>query len=156
MRKFLSSVAFSIALSSQAFAEMSQREGWTVLVTTKPYAQLIDDLKSAVKANKFGVVTQAGPTGAAKNRGITIPGNRVIGVFNNKYAVRTLNLSTAAMIEAPIRFYVTENENGSATLSYKHPSTVFAPYIDEAGPELETIASELDVTFAKIADTAVQ
>ena len=156
MRIFLSSIALAVAFSSQAFAEMTEREGWTVLVTSKPYGQLIDDLKSAVKANKFGVVTQAGPTGAAKNRGITIPGNRVIGVFNNKYAVRTLNLSTAAMIEAPIRFYVTENENGSATLSYKHPSTVFAPYMDEAGPELATIASELDVTFAKIADTAAQ
>ncbi|MEO9820957.1 MAG: DUF302 domain-containing protein [Paracoccaceae bacterium] len=156
MRIIMSSIAMAIALSSQVFAEMTQREGWTVLTTTKSYSQLIGDLKSAVKANKFGVVTQAGPTAAAKNRGIKIPGNRVIGVFNNVYAVRTLNISTAAMIEAPIRFYVTENENGSATLSYKHPSTVFAPYIGEAGPELETIASELDVTFSKIADAAVQ
>ena len=143
-----------ICFSTSASAEMAQREGWFVAKTDKSYEQLIADLKSAVKANKFGVVTQAGPTKAAKSRGITIPGNRVIGVFNNKYAVRTLNVSTAAMIEAPIRFYVTENPDQSATLSYKLPSTVFAPYFEEAGTELATIASELDAAFSKIAEEA--
>jgi hypothetical protein len=47
------------------------------------------------------VVTQAGPTAAAKKRGITIPGNRVIGVFNNDLARNVLESSTAALIEAP-------------------------------------------------------
>lgn len=157
MRSFMLWIAgFVLALTMPATAEMAPREGWAVHKTEKPYAQLIDDLKSAVKANKFGVVTQAGPTGAAKRRGITIPGNRVIGVFNNVYAVRTLELSTAAMIEAPIRFYVTETPDGTGTLSYKTPSMVFAPYFDEAGSDLEDIAAELDTAFAQIADMAVQ
>ena len=102
----------------------------------------------------MGVVTQAGPTGAAKARGITIPGNRVIGLFNNVFAVNILNLSTAAMIEAPIRMYVTENADGTATLSYKLPSTVFAPYVGEDGPELATLASDLDTIFAAISQDA--
>ncbi len=139
-----------------ALAEMVARDGWSVTRTEKAYDILIDDLKSAVKENGFGVVTQAGPTGAAKRRGITIPGNRVIGVFNNAYAVRTLALSTAAMIEAPIRFYVTENADGTATLSYKLPSTVFSPYVPEAGAALETVAAELDAIFAKIAGAAAE
>lgn len=147
-------LAFLAALP--ASAEMAPRPGWSVTTTTKTYSALIADLKSAVKGNKFGVVTQAGPTKAAKSRGITIPGNRVIGVFNNRYAVRTLALSTAAMIEAPIRFYVTENADGSATLSYKTPSSVFAPYFEEAGPDLMTIAAELDVAFAKISEEATK
>ena len=135
---------------------VSPRAGWSVAETSKSYTQLIADLKSAVKAHKFGVVTQAGPTKAAANRGVTIPGNRVIGVFNNVYAVRTLKTSTAAMIEAPIRFYVTENPDDTATLSYKTPSHVFAPYMDEGGAELAEIAAELDVIFADIAAAAVQ
>lgn len=139
-----------------AYADMAPRPGWSVTPTTKPYNTLIADLKTAVKANKFGVVTQAGPTKAAKSRGITIPGNRVMGVFNNRYAVRTLALSTAAMIEAPIRFYVTENPDGTATLSYKTPSTVFAPYVEEAGPDLAAIATELDAAFARISAEATQ
>ena len=137
-------------------AEMTDRPGWSVMPTSKPFGTLIDDLKAAVKAQEFGVVTQAGPTKAAKARGITIPGNRVIGVFNNRYAVRVLALSTPAMIEAPIRFYVTENKDGSATLSYKLPSTVFAPYFDAAGPELSEIAAELDSAFAEIAAAAAE
>ncbi|MEM0946389.1 MAG: DUF302 domain-containing protein [Pseudomonadota bacterium] len=139
-----------------AAQSIGPRDGWVVMETEKAYDTLIEDLKTAVKDNKFGVVTQAGPTGAAAQRGIEIPGNRVIGVFNNVYAVRILGLSTAAMIEAPIRFYVTEEPNGTATLSYKTPSHVFAPYFDEAGPDLSVAASELDAVFDTIAKTAVQ
>lgn len=145
-----------VLLTFSAQAEMTNRAGWAVTPTSKSYDQLIADVKTAAKANKMGVVTQAGPTGAAKSRGITIPGNRVIGLFNNVYAVNILNLSTAAMIEAPVRVYVTENADGTATLSYKMPSTVFAPYVEEAGPELAVIAAELDAIFNSISDQATR
>ncbi|WP_299295499.1 DUF302 domain-containing protein [uncultured Tateyamaria sp.] len=149
--------ALALILCTQtAHAEMAQRAGWSVTPSSKSYDALIADVKSAAKAHKMGVVTQAGPTGAARQRGITIPGNRVIGLFNNVYAVNILNLSTAAMIEAPVRVYVTENQDGTATLSYKLPSTVFAPYVDEAGPELATLATELDGIFAAISAQATQ
>lgn len=154
MRIFL--ILMTVFFARTASAEMAPREGWVVMKSDKPYEVLIADAKTAVKANKFGVVTQAGPTKAAKSRGITIPGNRVIGVFNNTYAVRILNLSTAAMIEAPIRLYVTENTDGSATLSYKIPSTVFAPYMSEADADLAVAAAELDAAFQVIAEQAVQ
>ena len=78
--------------------------GWAVYSSGKSYETLVDDTKAAVKENGLIVVTQAGPTKAAASRGITIPGNRVIGAFNNDYAVRVLETSTNAMIEAPIRF----------------------------------------------------
>lgn len=155
MRRLLATLIL-IALAQTAQAEMAPRDGWSVTPTAKTYEQLIDAVKSAATANKMGVVTQAGPTGAAANRGITIPGNRVIGLFNNAYAVNILNLSTPAMIEAPIRMYVTENADGTATLSYKQPSTVFAPYMDEAGPQLATLAAELDAIFAKISADAAE
>lgn len=139
-----------------AQAEMAPREGWVMRDSSKGFDALVGDTLRAVKANKMGVVTQAGPTKAAKARGITLPGNRVIGVFNNVYAVRILGLSTPAMIEAPIRLYVTENADGSATLSYKMPSTVFAPYMAEAGADLGVAAGELDAIFLSIAEAAVQ
>ncbi len=156
MRIFISAI-FALVIASLTHAEpLSPRQGWHVLPTDKPYEQLIQDLKSAVKFHGMGVVTQAGPTKAAKNRGIIIPGNRVIGVFNNDFAVRTLATSTAAMIEAPIRFYVTQNPSGTATLSYKTPSFVFTPYMPEAGDTLRLIATELDQKFADIAQTATK
>jgi hypothetical protein len=60
------------------------------------------------------------------------------------------------MIEAPIRFYLTENADGTAMLSYKTPSLVFSPYLSEAGPALEEIASALDLRFDAIARQAIR
>lgn len=143
-----------VALPALA-GSLAPREGWAVHDTGKTFDRLLEDLKSAIKAEGLFVVTQAGPTGAAKRRGITIPGNQVIGVFNNRYAVRVIRLSVPAMIEAPIRFYVTEDEDGTATLSYKTPGHVFAPYLAEGGKELEDVATELDSKFDAIAKRAV-
>lgn len=136
-------------------ANMEARPGWAVHPTDKPFDTLVADTVGAVKASALAVVTQAGPTGAAAARGITIPGNRVIGVFNNDFAVRVLEQSTAAMIEAPIRFYITENDDGTATLSYKTPSFVFAPYMG-GNDELAVIAAELDTAFHAVALGAVK
>ncbi|WP_390912047.1 DUF302 domain-containing protein [Pseudosulfitobacter sp. SM2401] len=148
-------ILFLISFAMPVMADdLTAQDGWAVQTTDKPYVQLLGDTKAAVKANKMGVVTEAGPTGTAKKRGITIPGNRVIGVFNNVFAVDMLKLSTAAMIEAPIRMYVTENDDGTATLSYKTPSHVLAPY--DGGEELKTMAAELDTIFAKIAADAIK
>ena len=124
--------------------------------TAHSYNDLVLRVKAAAKTNKMGVVTEAGPTAVLKSQGVIVPGNRVIGIYHPKFAARVLALSVPAMIEAPIRIYVTEDEDGTATLSYKTPSTVFAPYIGEAGSELQTIAGELDVIFAKIAATAIK
>lgn len=142
-----------LLLSLPAFAEVADitpRDGWAVVRTAKPYDQLVADVKTAAKAHQMGVVTEAGPTGAAAARGITIPGNRVIGLFNNALAVQILNIDTHAMIEAPIRVYVTENTDGTATLSYKLPSAIYAPY----SSNLKPVAAELDATFAAIAAQA--
>lgn len=136
--------------------DMAPRQGWVVIETAKSHADLLDDLLQAVPAHGMGVVTQAGPTATALSRGITIPENRVIGVFNNDFAVRVLATSTAAMIEAPIRFYVTEEASGVATLSYKTPSFIFGPYMAEGGAALAELAQSLDQVFADIAEAATQ
>ena len=74
-----------------------------------------------------------------------------IMVFRNDYAVRTLEASVAAGIEAPLRLYLTENANGTATLSYRQPSAVFRPY---RHPALERLAAELDGVLERIAADA--
>lgn len=135
--------------------DMAARQGWAVHPSAKDFPTLVKDVIAATKEEGLIVVTQAGPTKAAAARGITIPGNRVIGVFNNDFAVRILAHSTPAMIEAPVRLYVTENTDGSATLSYKTATYVFAPYFDEGGAELANIAAELDRYLAAIAQKSV-
>ncbi|MBE0488085.1 MAG: DUF302 domain-containing protein [Halomonas sp.] len=125
-------------------------QGWRVLPVSSSYAELLEALREAVEAEGMFIVTEAGPTEAAARRGETIPGNRVVGVFRNDYAVRTLRLSVPAMIEAPIRFYVTENDDGIATLAWKTPSHVLAPYLEEGGEALAEIGRELDAVFDAI------
>lgn len=134
--------------------DLAERPGWRVIPTQMTYPVLLEAVKTSTTANGMGVVTEAGPTDAARAMGVTIPGNRVIGVFNPSFAVRILPLSTAAMIEAPIRFYVTETADGAATLAWKTPSFVFEPYAEEGGPELAAIAAELDASFEAIAAAA--
>lgn len=152
LRASVAAVFIAVASAANAqVADLAPRDGWAVIPSEHDFATLVDRVRAAVKTEGLAVVTQAGPTGAAKARGITIPGNRVIGAFNNIFAVRILEASTAAMIEAPVRLYVTENADGSATVSYKLPSAVFAPYVDEGGAALEAAAVELDAIFAAIA-----
>jgi uncharacterized protein (DUF302 family) len=151
----LAGIAIACGLGAATLAaDIPERDGWRVIETEMAHAELVERLLAAVPEEGMGVVTQAGPTEAARARGIEIPENRVVGVFNNDFAVRILALSTAAMIEAPVRFYVTEGEDGTATLSWKEPSFVFAPYADEAGGELAEIAGELDRRFEAIAERA--
>ena len=138
-----------------AGAEIKSHEGWSVVPTPHTYQALIDRVGKAAKAHAIGVVTRASATvGASKVLGQTIPGNMVIGLYHPRFAVRMLKASVAAGIEAPIRVYITENENGSATLSYKTPSSVFAPYMDEGGEALKELALELDALFAKLTHEA--
>ncbi len=67
-------LAFALT-ATLAHADPKEREGWRVHPTGTGYNDLIDRVKAATTKNRMGVVTQAGPTGAARNRGITIPGN---------------------------------------------------------------------------------
>lgn len=157
MKLALAVAAFACCLAASAFAgSVAPREGWAVHDTGHAYAALIDRVKAAAKANKMGVVTEAGPTEVLKSQGVTVPGNRVIGIYHPQFAARVLAVSVPAMIEAPIRMYVTEDADGTATLSYKTPSLVFQPYIAEGGADLAAIAKELDAKFAAIAADAVK
>lgn len=152
---FFLAIAF-IPLS--ATAEIAARPGWVVVPTGYDYPTLADRVLAAAKQNKIGVVSQASATvGAKAVLDKTIPGNTVIGLYHPRFAVPMLEASIAAGIEAPIRVYVTENPDGSATLSYKMPSAVFAPYMDEGGEALAMLAAELDALFATLsADATAQ
>ena len=153
----LGAAVLACCFAVHAFAgSIAPRDGWAVHDTGHSYKDLIARVKSAAKANKMGVVTEAGPTAVLKSKGIIVPGNRVIGIYHPQFAARVLALSVPAMIEAPILMYVTEDEDGTATLSYKTPSFVFAPYMSEGGEKLAAVAKELDAKFAAIAADAIK
>lgn len=154
LRALFALCLMTLSVAAQDVADMEARAGWDVHSSALTHAELLSRTRTAITENGMAIVTQAGPTGAAANRGITIPGNTVIGAFNNAFAVRILALSTPAMIHAPIRLYVTENADGTATLSYIRPSHLLAPYMEASEPDLATAAAELDDIFTAIATAA--
>lgn len=144
-----------LVTAHSALAEVRERPGWVVLHTSYDYATLAERVKSAAAKQKLGIVSQASATiGAKKLLNKTIPGNTVIGLYHPRFAVPMLEASIAAGIEAPIRVYVTENADKTATLSYKKPSHVFSAYMDEGGERLKNLATELDTVFDTLATEA--
>lgn len=126
--------------------------GTRVIRTAHSYETLVQRLEEAIKKNKMGIVARASATLGAKSIGVTIPGNMVVMVYHPEYAVRMLKASVPAGIEAPIRYYITEDADGTATLTYRTPSSVFNPY---ENAELDQMAKELDGIFERIAQDAV-
>jgi uncharacterized protein (DUF302 family) len=62
-----------------------------------------------------------------------------------------LEASVPAGIEAPLRIYVTENSDGTASVAWRAPSAVFKPYGSAA---LDAMARELDPIFERIVRNA--
>ena len=125
--------------------------GTKMIETGQPFGAFIEKLTAAIKANKMGNVGNACATCGARKIGVTIPGNRVIMIFNPHFAVRMLKASKASGIEAPVRLYVTEQPDGKARLTYRLPSHLFGAY---KVPALDKMGKELDAIFARIVKQA--
>jgi uncharacterized protein (DUF302 family) len=144
-----------IWIGSAAWAELpAALPGWVIEPTGRSYAELVERVDAAVAESPLNVVTRASATVGAKSLGQKIPGNMVVGVFAPQFAIRLLDASVAAGIEAPLRLYVTENPDGTATLSYKTAAYVLAPYAEEGGQALTALATELDAILEQIAEQA--
>ena len=108
-------------------------------------------LNAAIKDYDMNAVSKASV--GAKRRGIVIACNIEIDVFRNDFAVSMSAASIESGIEAPLRFYLTDDGDGTATLTYRTPTAVFAPYGNAA---LNDVAGELDAIFATISEKAVR
>ncbi len=121
-------------------------------VSRAPFQTVAEALERAITEEKMGVVCHANAQCGAATRGVTIKGNQVLMVFRPDFAVRLLAADPSAGFEAPIRIYLYENADGTATVSYLAPSAVFAPY---RNPAVQAIAAELDPIFKAIVDRAL-
>jgi len=145
-------VAFCTGFGSH-FAAASP-DGLEVLKSPHEFTALEERLTKAITDHGMLRVFKASASAAAKRRGIDLPGDSVLGVFRNDFAVRMIEASPLAGTEAPILIHVMEQADGTATLAYKTPSSVFAPYAEEGTPLME-LARELDAIFAAITRQAV-
>jgi uncharacterized protein (DUF302 family) len=128
------------------------QDGRVTVKSVAPFGRVAEALERAVSEEKMGLVCHANAQRAAAGRGVTIKGNQVLMVFRNDFAVRLLAADPVAGFEAPIRIYVYENADGTATVSYVPPTAVFAPY---RHPEVQAVARELDPIFKAIVERGV-
>ena len=122
-------------------------DGYRIVKSSLDVAKLEERLKAAAEKNKMNIVNRASASDGAKARGIAIKADVVLGLYRNDFAVRMLASNVDAGIEAPIRLHLVEEADGSSTIRYSKPSTVFGKY---PGEELRKVADELDVIFESI------
>ncbi|GAB4442643.1 MAG: hypothetical protein OHK0026_09120 [Rhodocyclaceae bacterium] len=147
-RRIVSALGLMALLAAGGTARADAPLPGTVTVASPHgFAETVRRLEQAVAANKMGVVAKASASAGAAARGVKIPGNLVLMVFRNDYAVRMLAASVPAGMEAPIRIYVTEDAAGKVAITWRTPSAVFAPY---GSPALDAMARELDPVFDRI------
>ena len=145
-------VAVCSAVAGNPLTQAAAQDGRMTVKSTAPFGRVAEALERAVTDEKMALVCHANAQRGAAGRGVTIKGNQVLMVFRNDFAVRLLAADPAAGFEAPIRIYVYENADGTATVSYIPPSVVFAPYRHS---EVQAVSRELDVIFKTIVDRGV-
>ncbi len=146
-------IATLLALSAWLTAVPALAEdGRVIAVSGAPFQKVAEALQQAIAEQKMALVCHANAQAGAAARGVKITGNQVLMVFRNDFAVRLLAADPKAGFEAPIRIYLYENPDGTATVSYLPPSVVFAPYTHA---EVKKVATELDPIFKAIVDRAL-
>ena len=142
-----------VTSTASAGGDGSPYPGTRTIKSAYGFPETVARLEKSIEANKMGVVARASASAGAAARGVTIPGNAVLMVFRNDYAVRMLAASMPAGIEAPLRIYVTEDSDGKASVTYRAPTAVFAAY---GNAQLDEMAKELDPIFARIVASAIE
>jgi uncharacterized protein (DUF302 family) len=141
-----------LALTTAPGVAYETLEGRVKLTTRVAFGTFATALKQAITQHKLGLVCHANAQAGAASLGKTIPGNQVLMVYRPDFAIRMLAANVEAGFEAPIRLYIYENADGSATLSYVKPSTVFQPY---KNAQLDALAAELDALVEAIVRDAL-
>ncbi len=154
MLRFVFATLMLAILSTLPVVGHAVENGTRTIVSDLSYWALITRLEAAIKRQKLKIISRASVRGAERQKKLGIPGNMVIGAFDDDTTTRILRANVAAGIEAPIRFYVTRGaDEKTATLWYRRPSWVLAPYSDKSG-DLQTIGEKLDRLMETIAAEA--
>ena len=149
---FRRSLVLALTLSAVSAPRALAQDGKVVLTSKAPFAKVATALEQAIADQRMGLVCHANAKQGAATRGIKILGNQVFLVFRNDFAVRLISADPRAAFEAPIRVYLYENRDGTATLVYLKPSALLKAY---PHPEVARVGAELDPIFEKIAAQAL-
>ena len=121
-------------------------------VSQAPFAQVSAALQRAVAAHKLTLVGISDVKKGALPKGPAIKGNQVVMVLRQDLLARLVKADPTAAFEAPMRFHVYENQNGTATVTYVKPSVLLRAY---KNPEVRAVGEELDLVFTSVMGLAL-
>ena len=139
----------ALALMSLSLAGTALADGeLETVATSKSFAELQSALEAAVTANEMIVVTracasQARPRHSWQHGRRRLPERLCLTHAGSKHSGRDRGTDTIWLTEMMT----------AQPLSYRHLSTVFAPYCEA---ELDSMAKEFDVILEKIVDGATK
>lgn len=99
-------VATALAVRGLAVPGLARAEKVTI-VSSRPFAQVVDALEKSIARHGLTLVCHANAQRGAAARGVAIKGNQVLMIFRND---------------------LYERPDGTATVSYIRPTSIFALY----------------------------
>jgi uncharacterized protein (DUF302 family) len=108
-----------------------------------------EKLIAAIAAFPMGLVAHANGQANCARKGIDVPADQVLEVFRPDYAVKVWTAEKAAGIDIPLRIHLYEAD-GRTWVAYRPATEVFKSYVN---PQLDVLASELDVIFNQLLAT---
>ena len=151
IRSYAAALLTVLLAATQPAGAQDPMAGRETIATNHDFDTMWDRLEAAIEDNQMLLLYRASASRGAATRGIEIPGNAVYGVYRNDFAVRMLEASVPAGIEAPLIFYLTERPDAGTDLTWRRPSHVFGAY---GNVELDQLGADLDPIFASIAEQA--
>lgn len=145
-------VLMTLLILGNGMSEGAEREARITRVSKVGFAKIASALKQAIGDQKMGLVCHANAQAGAASRDVRIQGNQVFMIFRPDFAIRMLKANVEAGYEAPMRMYLYENGDGTSTIAYVRPSTLFKPYDNR---ELDALGAELDSIFEQIVAQAL-
>jgi uncharacterized protein (DUF302 family) len=107
-------------------------------------------LEAAIGTQDIRLLAVTSPNENARAMGVELPGSAVFMVFHPRLAIRMLQAHPPAGIEAPVRLYLYEGDEGTR-LTWRTAESLFAPY---GVPALAELGREIDGMLEEIARRA--
>ncbi len=116
-------------------------------VSTRPHAQIVKALQAAIADAGLKLLYEIDVRAALANAGHRVLGARLMFYFHPDLVQRVLRTDWTAMVEAPLKFLVIEQPDGTTTVRWADPAVSFSRYghlaLAEFGHELSSIADRV-------------
>jgi uncharacterized protein (DUF302 family) len=115
-----------------------------------PVSDVVWRLRETIEAADLWILHEVDPQLLLRRDGYAISPARQILFFHPRYVVRMLQADPCALLEAPLKFVVLQQPDGSTAIRWFDPAAAFARYGNPALTELGKELADLCETIAAI------